>query len=153
MKLVQGDMVQMAATGEYDVVLQGCNCMCQMGKGVALYLKNKWKEVYEADLQTVKGDASKLGSYTSATVDVNGKPVTIVNGYTQYDYSNKEVMVNYYAIMSVLTKVKNEYSGKKILMSKIGCGLAQGDWNVVAKMVNDVLANEDVTVAEYNKPM
>ena len=127
--------------------------MNTMGKGVALYLKNKWKEVYEADLQTVKGDANKLGTYSTAVLNLNGNEVTVVNAYTQYQYNAPGVLLDYDALLSVLKKLKQQYSGKKMLMSKIGCGLAKGDWDVVQQMVMTELNGEDVTVCEYNKPM
>jgi O-acetyl-ADP-ribose deacetylase (regulator of RNase III) len=153
MQLVNGDLVVLAASGEYDVVIHGCNCMNQMGKGVALYLKNKWSEVYAADCMTVKGDASKLGTYTVAHLDVNSKPVVVVNAYTQYHYNGAGVLLNYGALDSVLKQLKTAYSGKKLLMSKIGCGLAKGDWSVVSDMVATHLNGEDVTVVQYDTPV
>jgi O-acetyl-ADP-ribose deacetylase (regulator of RNase III) len=147
MKTVTGDLVQQGLQGEYDVIVQGCNCMCQMGKGLALVIKNTWPEVYETDCQTTKGDKSKLGTCNSTTVDVNGKPLTIVNGYTQYNYGTKgQQYCSYEAIEQVLTLVKQQYSGKKIGMPKIGCNLAGGDWAVVSEIVQRVLGDEDVTV-------
>jgi len=152
-KLIKGDLVALAAKGDYDVVVHGCNCMNQMGKGVALYLKNKWKQVYAADCMTIKGDASKLGSYTAAHLEVNGNAVVVVNAYTQYHYNGPGVLVQYDAVEAVLKQLKEAYSGKKLLMSKIGCGLAKGDWNVVSSMVNTLLKDEDVTVVEYDGPV
>lgn len=127
--------------------------MNNMGKGVAQKIKNTWKQVYEADCMTVKGDATKLGTYTSAVVDIDGKPVTVINGYTQYQYNAPGVLADYVAIKKVMQLIKQNYSGKKIIMSKIGCGLAKGDWDVVQDIINTELQGEDVTVAEYSKPV
>ena len=38
MKVTQGDLLQLALAGQFDVIVHGCNCQCQMGKGIALIL-------------------------------------------------------------------------------------------------------------------
>lgn len=148
MKTVTGDLVKLALAGEYDLVMQGCNCLNQMGKGLALQLKKTWKEVYKADLATTAGDWNKLGTYSKAVVDVNGKPLTVLNCYTQYTYNSRteDVLVNYAAVQRVLNQVKQEYSGMKMAMPLLGCGLAGGDWNVVSQLVENTLAGEDLTL-------
>lgn len=146
MKQINGDLVELALAGEYEVIVQGCNCMCQMGKGIALTIKNTWPEAYAADCATTKGDASKLGTITTATVDVNGKPLTIVNAYSQYKYGKGGVYSSVEAIYCAMTKVKELYSGKKIAMPKIGCGLAGGDWDQVGPAIELALAGEDLTI-------
>ena len=117
-----------------------------MGKGIALTIKKTWPEAYAADLTTKKGDLYKLGSYSTATVDVNGKPLTIVNAYTQYLYNGPGVLLNYAALTLVLQRVKAQYSGKKIGLPRIGCTLAKGDWNLVQQIIETELAGEDVTI-------
>ena len=51
----------------------------------------------------------------------------------------------------VLKKINHEYKGKRIGLPKIGCGLANGDWNVVKKIIEDRLKDCDVTIVNYNK--
>ena len=35
MKVVKGNIFDLAEQGEFDVVVHGCNCFCTMGKGIA----------------------------------------------------------------------------------------------------------------------
>jgi O-acetyl-ADP-ribose deacetylase (regulator of RNase III) len=34
-KYVDGDLIKLALKGEFDVIVHGCNCFCQMGAGIA----------------------------------------------------------------------------------------------------------------------
>lgn len=63
MKEVNGDLIRMAMEGQFDVFIHGCNCYCQMGKGIALSIKDKFPEAYKADCKTKKAANEKLGSY------------------------------------------------------------------------------------------
>ena len=146
MKIVAGNLVTLALAGNYDLIMQGCNCMNQMGKGIALTIKNTWPEVYQADLATVKGDKTKLGTYTKAVVDINGKPLVVVNCYTQYNYNYEGVLVDYTAVQQVMTKIKQDYSGLKMAMPLIGAGLAKGDWSILSPIIETALEGEDLTL-------
>ena len=146
MKIVAGNLVTLALAGNYDLIMQGCNCMNQMGKGIALTIKNTWPEVYQADLATVKGDKTKLGTYTKAVVDINGKPLVVVNCYTQYNYNYEGVLVDYTAVQQVMTKIKQDYSGLKMAMPLIGAGLAKGDWRILSPIIETALEGEDLTL-------
>mmetsp|Transcript_48489 Transcript_48489/g.117305 ORF Transcript_48489/g.117305 Transcript_48489/m.117305 type:complete len:196 (+) Transcript_48489:130-717(+) len=70
MKVVHGDLLKLAMNGEFDVIVHGCNCFCQMGAGIARSIRHKFPQAYIEDIQTIKGDKSKLGTYTVSIVDV-----------------------------------------------------------------------------------
>lgn len=151
MKEVVGDLLVLAEQGEFDVIAHGCNCMCTMGRGIALTIKRKWPEVYEADLTTVKGDRGKLGTCTSAVVERLDFKVTVVNAYTQYNYTGAKVLVEYDAVRSCLKWIKDNYAGSRIGLPLIGAGLAGGDWDLISKMIEEELAGEDVTIVHFKK--
>jgi O-acetyl-ADP-ribose deacetylase (regulator of RNase III) len=60
MKIVNGDLIELAKKGEFDVIVQGCNCQCRMGRGIALTIKQQFPEALAADYETTVGDQSKL---------------------------------------------------------------------------------------------
>lgn len=151
MKIKKGSLIELAKAGEYDLIMQGCNCQCQMGKGIALGIKQNWPEAYAADLLTKKGDASKLGSYSQAEIMQNGKPLIIINCYTQNLYNNgdsPEILADYQAIAECMKKIKLAYGnqGLKMALPKIGAGLAKGDWSIIAPIIDEALAGEDLTL-------
>jgi len=146
-KTVTGDLISLAQAGEFDVIAHGCNCMCQMGAGIALPIRRTWPEVYEADLQTTNGDRSKLGTCTQAIVLAGN--LTVVNAYTQYDYRGRGVRVDYNAVASCMAWIKASHAGKRLGLPKIGAGLARGDWTRIEAIIAEELAGEDVTIVEF----
>ena len=151
MKTVKGDLIKLALEKRFDVIIHGCNCMCEMGAGIAKAIRSQFPEAYEADLQTEKGSREKLGTITHATVKRNEHEVTVVNAYTQYHYMGSGVLVDYDAVRSAMRNVKQSFSGKKIGYPKIGAGLAGGDWEVIAGIIDEELAGEDHALVEFVK--
>ncbi|NRB52039.1 MAG: macro domain-containing protein [Saprospiraceae bacterium] len=149
MKVTEGDLIQLALAGEFDVIIHGCNCFCTMGAGIALSIKRTFPEAYQADLATESGDRSKLGTISWATQIREGKELIIVNGYTQYNWRGKGVKVEYDAVDSVFKLVKEKFGGKRIGYPAIGAGLAGGDWQKIEAIIREALAGEDHTFVKY----
>jgi len=147
-KEVAGDIIQLAIEGRFDVIVHGCNCFCTMGAGLAKAIRAEFPEAYKADLNTKKGDASKLGTYTKATVDRNGNTITIINAYIQFEYGWVGTMAQYEAIRNVCIKLKSEFSGKRFGFPLIGAGLAGGNWKIIEIILCKELQGEDYTVVK-----
>ena len=145
MKVIKGDLVKQAE--QFDVIVHGCNCFCTMNSGIAPQIKSKFPEAYEVDCRTTKGDRNKLGtiSFTKNTIPI------VVNAYTQYRYGTYKRQVDYDALRSCMRLLKETFSGKKIGLPKIGAGLAGGNWEVISKIIEEELKDEDVTVILWNK--
>jgi O-acetyl-ADP-ribose deacetylase (regulator of RNase III) len=151
MKTEKGDLIQKASAGEFDVVVHGCNCFCTMGAGIAKTIKQIFPAAYQADLATEAGDKTKLGSYSAATVEAGGKPLVIVNAYTQYNWRGAGVLADYKAIRQVFGQVKQNYAGRRIGYPAIGAGLAKGDWAIISIIIDEELAGEDHVFVEWEK--
>jgi O-acetyl-ADP-ribose deacetylase (regulator of RNase III) len=143
MKIIRGDLIELAKAGEFDIIVQGCNCQCRMGRGIALAIKQQFPEAVAADMQTVTGDRAKLGNVTTAKIDRDGYNFTIVNGYTQFHWQGEGVLADYDAIRSVFRRVKTQFSGQRIGYPKLGAGLARGDWAIISQIITEELAGED----------
>jgi len=146
MKQVDGDLVKMGQQGDFDVIIQGCNCMCVMGAGIARQIRDTFPAAYTADRNTQAGDRSKLGNYTQARV---AQGLIVVNAYTQYDFVRFPPPVDYDAIREVFKRIKVDFAGKKIGYPKIGAGLAGGDWDIIAAIIEEELKGEDHTLVNY----
>ncbi len=149
MNTLRGDLIELAKAGAFDVIIQGCNCQCRMGRGIALTIKEQFPEAYAADCQTETGDRGKLGNFTSVQIDRDGFKFTIVNGYTQFDWQGEGVLADYSAIRSVFRQVKQQFGGKRIGYPKIGAGLARGDWAIIYQIIEEELVGEDHTYVEF----
>lgn len=152
MKKVQGDLLQLALNGKFDVIVHGCNCFGAMGAGIALLIRDLFPEAFAADLETDMGDTKKLGTISSASISRDGKNFTIVNGYTQYSYTGPGILVDYDAVKNVFINIKKQYTGLRIAYPKIGAGLAKGDWNTISDIIEAELEGEDHTLVEYKAP-
>ncbi|PSB58659.1 macro domain-containing protein [Chamaesiphon polymorphus] len=164
MNILRGDLIELAKAGTFDVIIHGCNCQCRMGRGIALTIKQQFPEAYAADCQTTIADRTKLGTFTSVDIVGNASPFlrnatrtenrdgfnfTIVNGYTQFHWQGDGVLADYDAIRSVFRGVKQKFAGKRIGYPKIGAGLAKGDWEIIAKIIESELAGENHTYVEF----
>jgi O-acetyl-ADP-ribose deacetylase (regulator of RNase III) len=150
LKTVRGDLLKLAMSGDFDVIIHGCNCHCQMGKGIALLIKQQFPEAYKADLATGKGDSSKLGSISVAEIVRSSASFYIVNGYTQVHWRGNGVKADYEAIAKVMQAVKSSFSGKRIAYPKIGAGLAGGDWDKISEIIARELDGENHTYVEFS---
>ncbi len=148
MSILKGDLIQFAQTGRFDVIIHGCNCFCSMGAGIAKQIRDNFPEAYQADLKTQMGDKEKLGTSSQASIKKNGTIFTIVNGYTQYDFSGNGTLVNYKAIQKIFARIKKDFANQRIGYPKIGAGLAKGDWEVISKIINKELQGEDHTLVQ-----
>lgn len=151
MKIVKGDLIQLALSGNFDLIIHGCNCFCSMGKGIALSIKNEFPEAFQADQVTIYGRREKLGMYSHATVMRNGHVIVIINAYTQYHWRGKGDKVDYQATEAVFRLIKRDFPGLSIGYPLIGAGLAGGDWQKISGIIDSCLVDEDHTLVEYDK--
>ena len=142
---VQGDIFK----GTEDVIVHGCNCLCKFKRGIALQVARLYPQAYDADKATTRGDVTKLGTYTQWEgrhyYDLT-RTVTIINAYTQFYPSVKMKPFDYNAFFSVLLKIKDRFSLRTIAMPKIGAGLAGGDWERIAGIINDVFPDKEIKI-------
>lgn len=146
---------------EVNVILQGCNAFCAFGKGLALEIKNRYPEAYDADKKTVYASKEKLGKISFVEVSTNH---FIVNCYTQYHWIkglNNEptivkngktvfVLANYEAIKNSMIAVRNQFDKElRLGIPKIGAGLANGDWMKIESIIKEELIDHGYDVTFY----
>ncbi len=147
--IAKGDLIKLALEGRFDVIIHGCNCFCAMGAGIAQTIKAKFPEAYKADLATTKGDRTKLGTFSSATIQKKHHKITVINAYTQFDWRGRGNKADYDAIREVFSCVKLEFSGRRIGYPLIGAGLAGGEWSIISEIIDQELADENHTLVRF----
>ena len=148
--IMRGDLISAAKRGHFDLIAHGCNCFHTMGAGIAKQIKEQFPEAYITDLQTPYGDIFKLGTISKVIYS----DLTVVNCYTQFYFSQKYgPPVDYNAIRGSFQEIYNllnthpeHIHRHRIGIPMIGCGLAGGKWDIVAKIVEEELDDFDVTV-------
>ena len=140
MEYVNGDLLESFNKNEIDILVHGCNCFHTMGAGIAKQIKEKYYDAYKADLLTIKGDKTKLGSYSILSINDNQY---IINAYTQYYYFGKRP-INYVALRDVFKLINKNFKNLKIGIPKIGAGLGKGNWNIIKSIIEEESTNNKI---------
>lgn len=171
-KYVEGNLITMLKMKKFDITAHGCNCQNVMGAGIALQLKNNFKEVFDADKEFEEINKNdfyghrydKLGQCSHAYVEKHD--FHVFNLYTQLNYGrNKQhfeytalrdslrQLVMYYNNSLLKLKINCKVRGKqvKIGLPMIGSGLGGGDWKIIEKIIKNELYKFDVTIVKYEK--
>ena len=163
---VEGNLITLAKEGMFDVITHGCNCLCQMGAGIAPQMAKAFGcDEFEMEDEKYRGDINKLGTidyeYWTRPIedwkkDSGPMAVAIVNSYTQYNYGKNHTdgvnkPLDYEALTLCMRKINRTFKGQRIGLPQIGCGLAGGKWNVVKHIVQNELKDCDVTVVIFKK--
>ncbi|GAG05126.1 unnamed protein product, partial [marine sediment metagenome] len=115
----------------------GVNCMDGFGSGIARQIAKEYpnsKEVYH------ENSPFSLGK-------VIGTPDGIIHCATQQFYGKSgKKYCSYDAIEDCMKYVNKIYKGKKIGLPKIGAGLGGGNWNIIAKIIEETLTDVEYTV-------
>jgi O-acetyl-ADP-ribose deacetylase (regulator of RNase III) len=152
-KEIKGDLIKLALNGEFDVIAHGCNCMCNMGAGIAVGMNRTFGVGgYQLEHPNMRGNINKLGQIEFRHFPLTTETgVYIVNCYTQYLPAKNQKPLDYEALRLCLRKMNFSFNGNKIGLPLIGCGLAGGDPEKVIPMIKEELKDCDVTVVIYDK--
>lgn len=133
-------------------LIHQANLYCTFGSGLALAIKKKFPEAYQADLRTMKGDLKKLGSWSTAECEGFG---WVINLYSQIGISSTERTTSYDALVKGLTgleRVLRDPAYKVGIPYKLGCGLANGSWPIVSAIISDIFEKSSVNVVICKRP-
>lgn len=151
MKEIKGDLIKLAKEGNFDIIIQGCNCFCKMGSGLAPQIKGAFPSAWVADKATLPGDIKKLGNYTiGEEIVADNKELKVINIYSQYGYNPSDKPLDYEALTLAFRKVNFEFMGYSIGVPQIGAGLAGGNWVRIKTIIEKELKNMDITIVYYN---
>ncbi len=152
MKQLSGDLIAMALAGRFDVIVHGCNCFHAMGAGIARAIADQFPEAQQADLATPFGARQKLGDISCAQLRRGTNDITIVNAYTQFHWQAPDpehpahpngALVDLDAISACFRKIAARFAGARIGYPRIGAGLARGNWQQIAPLIDAALSGLD----------
>ena len=155
MKEIKGNLIRLAKEGRFDIIIQGCNCFCRMGSGLAPQIKENFPNAWAADAATEAGDINKLGNYTignELAYDKDGHPkaLRVINVYSQYTYDASTKPLDYDALTLGLKKINHNFKGMSIGVPLIGAGLAGGNWTRIRTIIVEQLKDMKVTIVHYD---
>lgn len=164
---IEGDLIELALAGTFNVVAHGCNCFCLQGAGIALQMRETFAtNAFSKEHPIYKGKIDRLGTIdfkeygkdritkevykldNILDIDDTFPIFYVVNAYTQYQPGSN---LDYEALTLCLRKINHVFKGKHIGLPQIGAGIAAGDWNKIKTIIQQELKDCDVTVVIYNK--
>ena len=122
---LKGNAIKLARQQPDSAFAHGCNCFNTMGKGMAVEVRTTCPAMYQADLQTRKGDHNKLGSFTMAKIGEYNQ--FGFNLYSQFTYWDTKDMFSPKDFKIGITNIIKHCTGtgiKNLYLPYIGCGLA-----------------------------
>lgn len=166
--MIDGDLISLALSGEFDVISHGCNCMSKMGAGIAVAMARTFG-CDRFDYELAGPNILKLGNidFKRFTVFADGKvapasystvgdgrELTVVNSYTQVNYGRNHsdggvAPLDYNALHLCMKKINVIFAGKHVGLPMIGAGLAGGDWPTINSIIRLELKDCDVTVVKF----
>jgi O-acetyl-ADP-ribose deacetylase (regulator of RNase III) len=147
----EGDLL----SSESDVICQQVNCRNAMGSGLAKAICDKWpvvKTAYHRLCREVDDPYKLLGVVQIVKHDC--LPFDVANIFGQLNYGrSKCCYTNYDAIRAAFTRLNELYSEEKVISFPymFGCGLAGGDWTIVANIMDDCFRERTVNIFRKQK--
>ncbi len=149
MKITQGDILNI----KKGIIVHQVNCQNKMGSGIAKSLYTKYpnvKEEYHKFMFTGYGlnliDKSFLGLI--CPVEIKYKELYVINLFGQLYYGqNKDtVYTDYNAFKNGMSTLITYYVQRNTRLNnlpiylpyKIGCGLANGNWDIIVSILEEL---------------
>lgn len=128
-------------TVERGIICHQCNCIGAMGAGLAKQIRNRWPHIYADYRKAIELGELELGGCRLAMAEAG---VVVAHLAGQFGIGNDKQYTDYKALRSALQNLTRQRNGSYVLMRKpiyipfgMGCGLGGGDWNEVAKIIED----------------
>lgn len=137
-----GDLLVDGLADDLEFIAHGCNAQGVMGSGIARSIKDKWPVVFE--------EYQKSKTILGGIVTVQTPEVVDINCITQEFYGRDKNVVycSYEEIRSCIQEIDSficylvcldrlDNKPVKVGMPMIGAGLANGDWDIISKIIEE----------------
>ena len=147
-----------------DIICHQVNCQGKMNSGVAKTIREKWPDVYIKYMESneiIWDKAHEHGrmiwNHMLGQIQVvfiaDKKTMAVVNMFAQenYGYDGRRY-TSYDAFWSCLGEIKRNINpGLRIAFpARIGCVRGGANWNVILKMIEEVLGDYNVEIWDYD---
>ncbi|MBX4152387.1 macro domain-containing protein [Paenibacillus lautus] len=134
-----------------DIIGHQVNCQGVMGSGVAKLLRDKYSNLYPSYKQFCSNHNPHdlLGK---CHIVKTGDKYT-ANLFGQLNYGRQKVRYTDYDALKkslVILRIAAQRRNLSVALPyNIGCGLANGDWNIVYGIIDEVFSDREVTLYKY----
>ncbi len=151
---VTGDALDARGDGARAIVHVVNDRTPNWGGGFARALRDRYPDAQTDFRERVRRDRRnlRLGAVRSVRLDPTLKVVTLVaqKGYGPSDRPR----IRYDSLRTTLHRLSKElvHEAATVHMPRIGAGMARGDWNVIAELIQDELVDRGHEVIVYSLP-
>lgn len=159
MKIIKGNLLDLAFAGQFELVAHGCNCQNLMGAGLARQVKERLPNAFIVDAEFYTEHINKIemmgnfSKYWHSNGESQSVTFWFLNMYTQFHAGapspGSNIPFDYDAFTVICRKVNHMYKGKTIGLPWVGCGLGRADQINVAHIITKELHDMGVTIVEY----
>lgn len=141
MNIHQGNILNGVSDG---IVVHGCNAQGKMNSGIAGQIHARFPSVFEDYWRQYESSGLKLGDVVVCPPNTGeGRSFWIANAITQEFYGRDSSIryVDYNAVRDVFSQVAQiaKANGLTVHYPKVGAGLANGQWEVIEKIIETEL--------------
>lgn len=152
---VVGDATKPEGAG-HKYILHVVNDKGAWGAGFVLALSRRWKQPEQDYREWAKGNANVPFALGQVLFSSPLSGVTVVNMLAQKGLRSPDnpCPLSYPALRRCLEAAARDARtlGASVHMPRVGCGLAGGEWNRVAKIVQEELCDKGIPVTVYDPP-
>lgn len=150
----KGDLLEEFRNGNVDGIAHCCNCLKNMGGGIARQVREQFPQAWEADKNWDMPRNYRLGRFTYWT---NEKDQTIFNAYGQFQYGGPPGTRNYdyegghKALEAIRRHIdfvhKDRSKVYKLGFPKLfGADRAKGNWNIILAHIQEVFKCDHIEI-------
>lgn len=145
-----GNAIEKAFSGEFDVIVQGCNCFSTQKKGFAILMSQTFL-TDKFPMENSEEHLNKLGCIDYQIKSIgDGKEIIVCNMYTQYHWANPSrygIPLDYDALRLCFRKLNKAFKNQKVIVpGLIGCGNAKGKPSIVKQIINEECYETEVHI-------
>lgn len=139
----QGDLLE----GYTNIIAHQVNCQAVMGKGIAKSIRTKYPQVYDSYIKFCKDNKKLLGK--AQIINLDNKYICNLYAQEYYGLDKTTTYTSYEALRASLMDLKDYAKENNLTVGlpyEMGCGLANGDWNIVLNIIKDVFKDYYVII-------
>lgn len=150
-KIVEGDIL----LAKEEIIGQQVNAQAVMGSGLAKQIRAKYPNVYDEYVEFCElydNTRQRMGLVNFVEVE-EGKYIANLFGQEDYGRNKFITYTNYDSLEMALRFLKSVAKMNNMSVAlpyNLGCGLANGNWNVVYRMIEVIFEDYDVTLYKFS---
>lgn len=148
-KMNIGEFYDSAKTN--TVIFNEMNCKSDYSSPRIRALFSKFPEAMNADAKFSLVGEKRLGKFSFAEVNRDGRSIVIVNAYSQVSAKpvGDELLIDYETFRKMVAPIVKQFKQKNVLINKVGQD-GNGCWLTLSNRINEDFKGRNIIVADHD---